>query len=187
VAKIAAVYERIGVEVLVTSVHEGHETTATLERLAAMLHANKSVLTGLSGAGKSTLLNYLVPGLELRIGSLSRIRQGKHTTSHTELIPLPGGGHVLDTPGVRSFGLFCVGSQELQFLFPEIGSLLPECEYRSCLHEDEDACAVRAAVDRGDIAPSRYASYLSMLTSAKGEERTDAETERPPTRRRRPR
>jgi len=175
--RLAPIYERIFVAVLVTSVHEGSETPTTLEQLRDLLHSNRSVLTGLSGAGKSTLLNKLVPGLNLRTGSLSRIRQGKHTTSHTELIPLPGGGHVLDTPGVRSFGLFCVGSQELQFLFPEIGELLPRCQYRSCLHENETDCAVRTAVDAGEIEKSRYESYLSLLAEARAEERQEAETE----------
>ena len=111
-----------------------------------LLHKNGTVNCGLSGVGKSSLLNTVIPGLDLRIGTLSHIRQGKHTTSHTELIPLPGGGHVLDTPGVRSFHLFHVGSQELQFLLPEIGALLPQCGYRNCLHQDEPDCAVIAAV-----------------------------------------
>ena len=186
-AELAAIYERIGVPVLVTSVQPGAETPATLARLDALLRSNRSVLTGLSGAGKSTLLNHLVPGLKLRTGSLSRIRQGKHTTSHTELIALPGGGYVLDTPSVRNFGLFCVGSQELQFLFPEIGERLPLCDYRSCLHEDEADCAVLAAVQSGEIAPSRYASYRSLLADAKNEEKEDVESERPQTRRRKPR
>ncbi|MCA8974185.1 MAG: ribosome small subunit-dependent GTPase A [Planctomycetes bacterium] len=186
-AELAAIYERIGVAVLITSTHPDHETTATLESLGRLLHANRSVLTGLSGAGKSTLLNRLVPGANLRTGSLSRIRQGKHTTSHTELIPLPGGGYVLDTPGVRSFALFCVGPQELQFLFPEIGERLPRCEFRSCLHENEANCAVLAAVEGGDIAASRYASYRLLLADARGEDKADAEAERPQQRRRRPR
>jgi ribosome biogenesis GTPase len=186
-AELGALYRQIGVEVLVTSVEAGHETAAALQRLGELLHRNRSVLTGLSGVGKSTLLNRLVPGLQLRIGSLNRIRQGKHTTSHTELIPLPGGGHVLDTPGVRNFGLFCVGAQELQFLFPEFGARLPQCEYRSCLHENEANCAVRAAVARGEIAASRYASYRAMLAEAKGEARGEAETERTAGKRRRPR
>jgi len=169
-----AVYERIGVPVLATSTTSGHETPATLARVAELLHSNRSVLCGISGAGKSSLLNAVVPGVTLRIGSLNHIRQGRHTTTHTELISLPGGGHVLDTPGVRNFHLFCVGSQELQFLFPEIGKLLPQCAYRSCLHgEDAGDCAVRAALARGEIAKSRYASYLTMLNAAVGAENPD--------------
>ncbi|MCR9246422.1 MAG: ribosome small subunit-dependent GTPase A [bacterium] len=166
VDEIAAIYEGIGVPVLRTSTEPGKETPESLDRLRELLHGNRSVFTGPSGAGKSTLLNWLMPGLDLRVGSLSRIRQGKHTTSHTELIALPGGGHVLDTPGVRNFGLYHVGQQELQFLFPEIGSRLEQCEYRNCRHVGEQGCAVRAAVDAGEIAQTRYESYCTLLESA---------------------
>lgn len=162
----AAVYRAIGVPVLQTCTTAGKETADSLTELRELLRENRSVFTGPSGAGKSTLLNYLVPGLQLRTGTLNRIRQGKHTTSHTELIALPGGGHVLDTPGVRNFGLFHVGVQELQFLFPEIGERLGQCEYRSCRHTGEVRCAVRQAVEAGDIAQSRYESYLALLETA---------------------
>ncbi|MFO1077637.1 MAG: ribosome small subunit-dependent GTPase A [Planctomycetota bacterium] len=164
--RLAALYRGIGVDVVATSTHPDAETTASLDHLRVLLHENRSVLAGLSGAGKSSLLNRLIPGTKLRVGSLNHIRQGKHTTSHTELIPLPGGGHVLDTPGVRSFALFRVGAQELQFLFPEIGALLPQCEYRSCLHVDEGGCAVRRAVDDGAVARTRYDSYRHLLSDA---------------------
>ncbi|MCA8952176.1 MAG: ribosome small subunit-dependent GTPase A [Planctomycetes bacterium] len=164
--EIAAIYDRVGVAVLMTSTAPGRETTEELDRLQRLLHENRSVFTGPSGAGKSTLLNSLIPGLNLRTGSLNRIRQGKHTTSHTELIPLPGGGHVLDTPGVRNFGLFHCGTQELQFLFPEIGARLPRCAFRSCLHTKETDCAVRAAAEAGEIARSRYDSYRMLLEDA---------------------
>ncbi len=159
-------YAHAGARVLETSTAEGHTTPDTLRELEALLHQNRTVLCGLSGAGKSSLLNTLVPGVKLRTGSLNHIRQGRHTTTHTELLPLPGGGHVLDTPGVRNFHLFCTGSQELQFLFPEISALLPSCEYRSCLHADEANCAVRTAVERGEVAATRYRSYRTMLDHA---------------------
>ena len=132
----------------------------------------------------------MVPGLKLRTGDLNHIRQGRHTTTHTELLPLPGGGHVLDTPGVRNFHLFCVGSQELQFLFAEIGALLPRCAYRSCLHDGQQDCAVQAAVARGEIAASRFRSYLAMLQQAINSERPESRAAKTPQRggaRRRPR
>ena len=113
-----------------------------------------------------------MPGVRLRTGHLNHIQQGRHTTTHTELLPLPGGGHVLDTPGVRSFHLFHTGSQELQFLFPEIAARLPRCEYRSCLHDGESTCAVKAAHETGEVAPTRYASYLRMLREALAAEGT---------------
>jgi len=168
-----ATYAHAGVHVLATSIQPGHETPAALQEIAALLHQNRTVVVGLSGAGKSSLLNAVVPGVQLRIGDLNHIRQGRHTTTHTELLPLPGGGHVLDTPGVRNFHLFCTGSQELQFLFPEISALLPQCDYRSCLHAEERDCAVQAAVDAGQLPASRYRSYRTMLLAALDAERLE--------------
>ncbi len=181
-AKWATVYAPSGVRVLLTSSAVGHRTEATLAEVGKLLHENRTVLCGLSGAGKSTLLNAVVPGTVLRTGDLNHIRQGRHTTTHTELIALPGGGHVLDTPGVRNFHLFCVGTQELQFLFPEIAAKLPQCEYRSCLHEDEQACAVRTAVQGGEIGASRYQSYRTMLGHAKEAELPPGRSSKPTSR-----
>lgn len=184
------VYAHSGARVLATCTLPGHSTEATLHELGQLLHQNRSVVIGLSGAGKSSLLNAVVPGVTLRTGDLNHIRQGRHTTTHTELIPLPGGGHVLDTPGIRNFHLFCVGSQEMQFLFPEIAAKLPECEFRSCLHEGEERCAVKAAVARGEIGPTRYRSYCTMLTEALEAERPSQKGGKNPVRgggRRRPR
>lgn len=167
-------YTRCGVPTFVTSLSEAMATHDDLNNLRTMLHHNQTAVCGLSGAGKSSLLNALVPGLALRIGSLNHIRQGRHTTTHTELLPLPGGGHVLDTPGVRNFHLFHCGSQELQFLFPEIAAQLPQCAFRSCVHDRERDCAVRNAVAAGAIAASRHDSYLRMLAQAQAEERPSA-------------
>src|SRR4029453_11711962 len=98
-------YGGLGYRVLATSIHPGSETHEALAELRELLQRNVSVLSGPSGVGKSSLINALCPGLDLRGGTMTRIRQGKHTTSHTQLIPLPGGGHILDTPGIRGFGL----------------------------------------------------------------------------------
>jgi ribosome biogenesis GTPase len=187
-AKWRGVYAHCGARVLGTCTVPGRSTEETLRELRELLHHNRTVVVGLSGAGKSSLLNALVPGLGLRTGDLNRIRQGRHTTTHTELVPLPGGGHVLDTPGVRNFHLFHVGSQELQFLFPELAARLPKCAFRSCLHDGEQDCAVAAALARGEIAESRYRSYRRMLQEALAAERPGAD--RTPARgggRRRPR
>jgi ribosome biogenesis GTPase len=184
------VYAHSGAHVVETCTVPGQSTDAALRDLGGLLHQNRSVVVGLSGAGKSSLLNAVVPGVKLRTGDLNHIRQGRHTTTHTELIPLPGGGHVLDTPGVRNFHLFCVGSQEMQFLFPEIAAKLPDCEYRSCLHDGEGNCAVKAALTAGAIAESRYRSYRTMLLDALAAERPGPKAGRTPTRgggRRRPR
>ncbi len=189
-AQWRAAYAHAGVHIVETCTVPGRSTETSLRELAALLHQNRSVVVGLSGAGKSSLLNAVVPGVTLRTGDLNHIRQGRHTTTHTELIPLPGGGHVLDTPGIRNFHLFCVGSQELQFLFPEIAALLPDCEYRSCLHDGEANCAVKAALAKGAIAESRYRSYRTMLLDALAAERPGPKDQRTPARgggRRRPR
>ncbi len=185
-------YRGLGYPVYPLCLLPGHESREAIVELATALHRNRTVLCGLSGVGKSSLLNAVVPGCDLRVGSLSHIRQGKHTTAHTELIPLPGGGHVLDTPGVRAFHLFHTGAQELQFLFPELAPLLPCCGYRNCLHQDEPDCAVLAARRDGRIADSRYRSYRLMLAAALGEDPTSADpadgdrrTRRSPHRRRR--
>ena len=188
--KWAEVYRQARVPVLLTCTVEGKRTEDTLRATAELLHNNKSVVIGLSGAGKSTLLNAVVPGVQLRTGQLNHIEQGRHTTTHTELLALPGGGHVLDTPGVRNFHLFCTGSQELQFLFPEIAAKLPACAYRSCLHNGEQDCAVQTAHRNGEIADSRYQSYLRMLAEASDAENPKPKSSRTPTRgggRRRPR
>lgn len=166
----AALYRGLGYPVFALSLADGQRTEAALAELGELLHRNRSVVCGLSGVGKSSLLNAVIPGQQLRIGSLSHIQQGRHTTTRTELVPLPGGGHVLDTPGVRSFHLFHVGAQELAFYFPELKQLLAGCGYRNCLHQDEPGCAVRAAVADGTIADSRYRSYRVMLAAALGED-----------------
>ncbi len=162
-------YRSLGYEVYPCSIAAGKETTEVLEQVRELLHKNVSVLSGLSGVGKSSLINHLIPGLELRIGSLSRIRQGKHTTTSTQLISLPGGGHVLDTPGIRNFNLFSVGTQELSFYFPELRELVPQCEFRDCTHLHEESCAVRRALEAGEIHPDRYYSYCSIYADAVGD------------------
>ena len=159
-------YRSLGYQVFVTSVAEKKKTEESLEALRELLHQNISMLSGASGVGKSSLINTLCPGLDLRVGSVTRIRQGRHMTTHTQLIPLPGGGYVLDTPGIRNFGLFGVGAQEIQFLFPEIRGLVGECGYRNCTHAVEPDCAVLAAVESGAIHPQRFESYSVLMQEA---------------------
>ncbi len=168
-------YRGLGYEVLPTSIHPGKETHETLAQLEQALSAGLSVLTGLSGVGKSSLLNHIMPGLDLRIGSMNRIRQGRHTTSHTELIALPSGGYVLDTPGIRNFGLFGVDPREITFYFREMKSRVGACAYRNCTHSVEPDCQVRDAVEAGEIEPSRYESYLALFAELRELEQREHE------------
>jgi len=159
-------YRGVGYPVFQTSVEDGQETDAfegALDRLRELLHQNVTVLSGASGVGKSSLINTLVPGLDLRIGSLGRIRQGKHTITHTRLVPLPGGGHVVDTPGIRNFGLRHLLPIDLSFCFREIKPYVNQCGYRDCTHTVEPDCAVLAALAADKIQPTRYESYKLML------------------------
>lgn len=170
VARWLDLYRGLGYAVHGTSVAPGHETHDTLAVLRAELRANTTVLTGLSGAGKSTLLNALVPGLGLRVGDVSRVQHGRHTTSASELFPLPGGGYVLDTPGIRNFVLFSVAPGELTFWFREFAEVARGCAYRDCSHLAEKDCAVRVALASGVIDPSRFESYRHLFTELKATE-----------------
>jgi ribosome biogenesis GTPase / thiamine phosphate phosphatase len=165
----AEMYREIGYESFVTCVLEGKETHDSLASIRDLLHQNVTVITGASGVGKSSLINTLIPGLNLRIGSIGRIRQGKHTTSHTQLISLPSGGHVLDTPGIRSFGLQNLEPLDLTHCFPDILEFARQCAFRNCTHTVEPDCAVLPAAEESMIAQSRYVSYTLMLRDLIGE------------------
>lgn len=123
-----------------------------------------SLLSGNSGVGKTTLLNYLNPSLDLKTGKISEYhRQGKHITTFPEMHPLPFGGYLIDTPGIRGFGMIDMGRNEIYHFFPEIFSKSKECRFNNCLHLEEPGCAVRTAVENGEINYLRYRSYLNIL------------------------
>jgi len=132
--------------------------------LRARLQGQVSVLVGQSGVGKSRLLNSLVPGASRRTGEVSsRIRRGKHTTRHVELISLEGGGFIADTPGFSLLDPVVVGIWELSSFFPEIEKVQAGCRFTDCLHRDEPDCAVKQALAAGLIPESRYKNYLTIL------------------------
>ncbi len=135
------------------------------------LFANKvSLLCGMSGTGKSTLINYLVPGVNRKTGNISKAhKKGMHLTTFSEMIPLPQGGFVADTPGVQEFGLVDISKYELSHYFREMNLYRNKCKFNSCMHINEPGCAVLQALEEGKIAVSRYESYLSMLVNEAAE------------------
>lgn len=159
--EVFGLYERVGYPVHYASVKQGIGIEALRERLLG----TTSVLTGPSGVGKSSLLNTIQPGLGLRVASISEaVLKGRHTTVTAQLIPLDGGGYVADTPGLRELGLWGIDRDELDGCFPEFAPYLGTCRYgNSCTHSHEPGCAVKAAVEAGEIPPQRYDSYRRML------------------------
>ena len=158
---LAARYRGAGYPVYLVSVR----TRAGIDALFAELSGKESLLTGPSGVGKSTLLNTLQAGLALRTRATSeRIGRGRNTTVAAVLVPLDGGGWLVDTPGFSEAGLWGIAPRELARCFPEMRPLLERCKFADCWHRNEPGCAVRAALDSGALDPDRYASYTTLLT-----------------------
>ncbi len=135
-----------------------------LGQVKRLLPDRTTLFCGPSGAGKSSLLNAVYPGFKLRVGGLSEATgKGRHTTTRAELMPLPFGGFVVDTPGLREFGLWEISSEELQDAFPEISDNLGNCRFSNCSHVHEPKCGVRDAVESGLIDRGRYRSYCQLL------------------------
>ncbi len=154
-----APYMAIGYPVLYTSA----EQNAGVEELRARLANRISGFSGPSGVGKSSLLNRVQPGLQLRTSAVSDfLNKGRHTTVVAELHPLDGGGYVADTPGIREMGLWQVPPEELAWSYREFRPWVDQCFFQPCSHLHEPNCAVRAAVDRGEIAAVRYDSYTRL-------------------------
>lgn len=157
---LMARYEAIGYSLLLTSAVSGEGISALRELLRGQI----SVFTGPSGVGKTSLLNQLQPGLGRAVKQVSRYHQeGQHTTRDSELVRLSFGGYLADTPGMRTLTIWDVEPEELDGYFVEIAALAPRCRFvADCVHRNEPGCAVRAAVEAGQIARSRYESYLAL-------------------------
>ncbi len=136
----------------------------TIEILKARLHNITTLFSGHSGVGKSTLINLLIPGKDLVTQEVSGYSgKGQHTTTFAEMFDLPGGGRIIDTPGVKEFGLIDFEKEELAQYFPEMRRVMSGCKFNNCLHVNEPGCAVKDAVNNGVITIDRYASYLTIL------------------------
>ncbi|MDQ3080854.1 MAG: ribosome small subunit-dependent GTPase A [Gemmatimonadota bacterium] len=134
-----------------------------LSELHDALAGRVSVLSGPSGVGKSSLLNGMYPGLNLRVGEISEsVNKGRHTTVGGFMHPLPDGGYVVDTPGLREVGMWGMPSEDLDSCFPEFRPFLDDCRFGDCTHLNEPDCAVRAAVQSGGVSPERYGSYEKL-------------------------
>lgn len=153
-------YETVGYECRQVSAATGEGT----DDLRTLLGDRVTLLSGNSGVGKSTLLNLLIPGAGARVADISDAHDtGMHTTTFSEMMPLPGGGWIIDTPGIKGFGSFDMEPEEIGSFFKEIFKFSKDCRFNNCTHTHEPGCAVRKAVEDHYIAESRYRSYLSML------------------------
>lgn len=157
---VAYLYRSIGYEVQEVSARTGDG----IEGLRELLSGKVSLFSGNSGVGKTSVINALLPGLDLRTSAISDIHDtGMHTTTFSEMFAVPGGGWIIDTPGVKGFGTIDFERNEIAHFFPEIFEISHDCRYNNCTHTHEPGCAVLAALEDSRIAQSRYNSYLSIM------------------------
>lgn len=161
-AEYMAIYENLGYPCYTVSALEKEN----IEELNEVLKDKITLISGHSGVGKSTLINAIIPGADLKTGNISDWSdKGKHTTTFAEMIDLPFGGKLIDTPGIRELGIVDIEPQELSHYFPEMRNLLNQCKFHNCRHINEPGCAVLDALENGGIEPSRYDSYLSIYNN----------------------
>lgn len=159
-AHMLAAYEALGYRTMRLCSHD----ESSLGELKEFLNGRVSVFVGQSGVGKSSLISTLLPGEDLRIGALSEnTRKGRHTTTTARLYHFPAGGDLIDSPGIREFGLWHMSPEEVMYGFRELRNIAGECRFRDCAHEKEPGCAIRKALDKGEISQSRFDSYRRIL------------------------
>ena len=165
--EVADIYADIGYPVLLVSAAK-EEGIAEIREL---LHGKVTLMSGHSGVGKSSLINRLLPSLQLRTKEVSNWSgKGMHTTTFAEMFDLPGGGQLIDTPGIRELGIVDIPKTELSHYFLEMQPYITECQFNNCLHVNEPGCAIKAAVEEGEIHVERYASYVTILESIEEEQ-----------------
>lgn len=157
---LISVYSKIGYQCLQTSA----KTKVGIGQLKEILKNKINVISGHSGVGKSSLINIIHPGLKLKTSEISNLHKtGKHTTAYSAMYKLPFGGYIIDTPGIKGFGMLDMETWEISHYFSEIFEMSKKCRYNNCSHTHEPGCAVKKAVENGGIAQSRYMSYLGLL------------------------
>jgi ribosome biogenesis GTPase len=155
-------YETAGYKVFLVSTKDNEG----IKPLQAELKNKTTLISGHSGVGKSSLLNVILPDLQLKTQDISGWSgKGQHTTTFAEMFDLPGGGRIIDTPGMREFGLVDIEKQEISHYFPEMRERLVNCQFNNCLHVNEPGCAVKKAVINGEISEDRYVSYVNITES----------------------
>jgi len=155
-------YERVGYKIVPMSIKEGNG----VEDVKQLLKNKTTLMSGHSGVGKSSFINAVFPDLVLRTQEVSDWSgKGLHTTTFAEMFDIPGGGKIIDTPGIREFGIVNIPKQELSHYFPEMLALLNECQFNNCLHINEPGCAIKQAVADGKISEDRYVSYYNIVES----------------------
>jgi ribosome biogenesis GTPase / thiamine phosphate phosphatase len=165
--ELKEMYEDVGYKVVLCS----NKDQSGLDEVKGLLKNKITLLSGHSGVGKSSFINYLLPHLNLKTQGVSGWSgKGIHTTTFAEMFDLPFGGQIIDTPGMREFGLVDISRQELSHYFPEMRVLLQDCQFNNCLHLEEPGCAIKKALEEGRIYPERYFSYCNIFDSI--EERT---------------
>ncbi len=167
---LAALYRNIGYECIGISAKTGKNT----DKVKAMMANKVSMFSGHSGVGKSTLINYIEKGLNLKTSEISeQHQQGQHTTTFAEMFDLSFGAQIIDTPGIKGFGIVEMEKEELGDYFPEFFKLKEHCKFNNCLHLEEPQCAIKEALEKEEIAWSRYKSYLQIMEGEEESYRKD--------------
>ena len=157
--ELEGIYKRAGYETMRVSAESG----LGIKEFREELNSGINLLSGHSGVGKSTIINMLIPGLELKTADVSESHsKGRHTTTFAEMFSVPGGGFIIDTPGIKGFGLVTLGKSTLNHHFPEFFKFLHDCKFNNCVHMGEPGCAVKKQVEAGKVSKERYSNYCDM-------------------------